>query len=114
VDRIDPVVASVLQSFNVGVDHYSGKLRSVNRCLPTELFLCFGSVTIMELATIVAETVGYQGEIEWDTSKPDGTPRKLLDVSRLTKSGWTAAIDLKVGIRSTVEWYRDNLASLRN
>ncbi|WP_087873024.1 GDP-L-fucose synthase family protein, partial [Arthrobacter globiformis] len=54
-------------------------------------------VTIKELATIVAEAVGYNGEIEWDTSKPDGTPRKLLDVSRLKQSGWTASIDLKDG-----------------
>lgn len=71
-------------------------------------------VTIKELASLVADAVGYQGEIEWDSSKPDGTPRKLLDVSRLAKSGWTASIGLEEGVRSTVEWYRNNLASLRN
>lgn len=70
-------------------------------------------VTIKELATLVAEAVGYRGDITWDASKPDGTPRKLLDVSKLTEAGWSASIGLQEGIRSTVEWYRDNLASLR-
>lgn len=70
-------------------------------------------VTIRELASLVAETVGYTGRIEWDTTKPDGTPRKLLDVSRLSQSGWSASIGLEDGIRSTVEWYRNNLLSLR-
>jgi GDP-L-fucose synthase len=70
-------------------------------------------VTIKELASLVAEAVGYEGAIEWDTSKPDGTPRKLLDVSKLTESGWSASIGLQEGIRQTVEWYRENLASLR-
>lgn len=71
-------------------------------------------VTIKELASIVADAVGYRGEIAWDSSKPDGTPRKLLDVTRLTQSGWTASISLKEGIQSTVDWYRNNLASLRS
>ncbi|MDV2976873.1 UNVERIFIED_CONTAM: GDP-L-fucose synthase [Actinomycetes bacterium ARC8] len=70
-------------------------------------------VTIRDLASLVAKAVGYKGEIEWDTSKPDGTPRKLLDVSKLADSGWTASIGLEEGIRSTVDWYRTNLATLR-
>lgn len=70
-------------------------------------------VTIKELASLVAEAVGYTGVMEWDTSKPDGTPRKLLDVSKLTHAGWSASIGLQDGIRTTVEWYRKNLASLR-
>ena len=70
-------------------------------------------VTIKELASLVAEAVGYQGDMEWDTSKPDGTPRKLLDVSKLTEAGWSASIGLDEGIRETVKWYRENLASLR-
>jgi GDP-L-fucose synthase len=70
-------------------------------------------VTIKELASIVAEAVGYQGAMEWDSSKPDGTPRKLLDVSKLSAAGWTASIKLDEGIRETVQWYRANLASLR-
>jgi GDP-L-fucose synthase len=70
-------------------------------------------VTIKELATLVAEAVGYGVDIEWDASKPDGTPRKLLDVSKLTQSGWVASVGLQEGIGSTVEWYRENLTSLR-
>lgn len=70
-------------------------------------------VTIKELAALVAEAVGYRGAIEWDTDKPDGTPRKLLDVSKLTEAGWSASIGLQEGIRTTVEWYQENLASIR-
>jgi len=60
-------------------------------------------VTIRELAEQVAQAVGYSGRIEWDASKPDGTPRKLLDVSRLASLGWTSRISLEDGLRSTVE-----------
>lgn len=70
-------------------------------------------VTIRELASLVADAVGYSGEILWDTTKPDGTPRKLLDVSKLTEAGWSASISLAEGIQSTVAWYRDNLLSVR-
>lgn len=66
----------------------------------------YGSdVTIRELASIVANVVGYDGPIEWDTSKPDGTPRKLMDSSRLRERGWSPRISLVDGIRSTYEWY---------
>lgn len=71
-------------------------------------------VTIRELASMVAAAVGFEGLIEWDTTKPDGTPRKLLDVSKLADSGWTASIALDDGIRSTVDWYRANVASVRS
>jgi GDP-L-fucose synthase len=70
-------------------------------------------VTIKELASLVADAVGYKGDIQWDSSKPDGTPRKLLDVSKLSEAGWTASIGLEEGIRETVAWYRSNMASLR-
>ncbi len=63
-------------------------------------------VSIRELAEMVADIVGYRGRIAFDTSKPDGTPRKLLDVSRLTATGWKASIPLREGIESTYEWYR--------
>lgn len=71
-------------------------------------------VTIRELASMVATAVGFSGEIAWDATKPDGTPRKLLDVSKLTDAGWTASIDLEQGIRRTVGWFRDNALSVRN
>ena len=62
-------------------------------------------VSIAELAETVAKVVGYDGPIEWDTSKPDGTPRKLLDVTKLTDLGWTASIPLDEGIASTYQWF---------
>ena len=61
--------------------------------------------TIRELAELVQRVVGHTGPIEWDTSKPDGTPQKRLDVSRVTQLGWRARIELEEGIRSTYEWY---------
>ncbi|GAA4288031.1 GDP-L-fucose synthase [Georgenia daeguensis] len=70
-------------------------------------------VTIKELAEIVADAVGYVGEIEWDTSKPDGTPRKLLDISQLRETGWSPEISLQDGIHSTVQWFRENHSKIR-
>ena len=65
-------------------------------------------VTIRELAELIREVVGYEGEIEFDTSMPDGTPRKLLDVSKLTGLGWKARIPLREGIQETYRWYLAN------
>jgi GDP-L-fucose synthase len=70
-------------------------------------------VSIAELAALVARTVGYAGRLEFDASKPDGTPRKLLDVSRLHALGWRARIGLEEGLRGTYAWYRDNEAQSR-
>jgi GDP-L-fucose synthase len=61
-------------------------------------------ISIRELAELIQRITGYTGAIEWDSSKPDGTPRKLMDVSRLTNAGWRASIPLETGIRSV---YRD-------
>ena len=70
-------------------------------------------VSIKELAGLVAETVGFQGDIRWDSSKPDGTPRKLMDVSRLKDAGWKARTGLKDGIQKTYRSYLDEKASGR-
>ncbi|KXF52012.1 GDP-fucose synthetase [Rhodococcus sp. SC4] len=70
--------------------------------------------TIKQIAEIVADEVGYTGRIDWDHSKPDGTPRKLLDVSNLHATGWSPNIGLREGIASTVSWYRDNVSALRS
>ena len=67
-------------------------------------------VTIKELAELVRDVVGYEGDIEWDTSKPDGTPRKLLDVSRIHAMGWQAQIGLRDGIAATYQWFQQNYA----
>ena len=66
-------------------------------------------VTIAELAGIVAHTTGFRGTLTFDTSKPDGTPRKLLDVSRLRNLGWSAKISLEDGIRQTYAWYLQSI-----
>ncbi len=66
--------------------------------------------SIREIAEFVAEAVGYAGETQWDPSRPDGTPRKLLDVTRLRETGWNHSIPLDAGILSTVEWFRQHQA----
>lgn len=65
-------------------------------------------LTIKELAQIIQRIVGHTGEILWDSSKPDGTPRKLMDVSKMTNSGWNAKIGLEEGIRETYAWFLEN------
>jgi GDP-L-fucose synthase len=67
-------------------------------------------LTIKELAELVADLAGFKGEIAWDSSKPDGTPRKVLDIGRIKSLGWFPTIDLNNGIASTIEWYIDATA----
>ena len=70
-------------------------------------------LSIRALAELVASVVGFCGTVEWDTAKPDGTPRKLLDVSRIQELGWSAEIPLDEGVRSTYRWYVEHLGDLR-
>ena len=70
--------------------------------------------TIREISQMVADAVGYRGETLWDTSHPDGTPRKLLDVSRLRGLGWEPRVDLAEGIASTVEWFAEHRSTVRS
>ena len=82
------------------MDHYSGNE-----------FFNVGSgkeITILELAEMVKKVTGYQGKIVMDSSKPDGTPRKLTDISRLKAMGWKPKIDLEEGLKQTYEWYKTN------
>ena len=69
-------------------------------------------ISIEELAMFIKKTVGFDGDIVFDTTKPDGTPRKLLDVARMAELGWKAKISLKDGIRQVYRWYRGNAADL--
>ncbi len=71
---------------------------------------CGEDLTIRELAALVQRVVGYDGPVEWDTSKPDGTPRKLMDVSRLRGLGWAPTVGLEEGIGRAYEWYLENRA----
>jgi GDP-L-fucose synthase len=65
-------------------------------------------ISIRELALLIKEIVEYKGDIIWNTSKPDGTPRKLLDISRLTSLGWKAKVSLREGILLTYNWFIKN------
>jgi GDP-L-fucose synthase len=91
--HVDDMAAACLHL----LEHYDGD-EHVNVGAGTD-------VSIAELASTVAKVVGYDGPIEWDTSKPDGTPRKLLDVTKLTELGWTASIPLDEGIAGTYQWF---------
>jgi GDP-L-fucose synthase len=71
-------------------------------------------LSIAEIAQKVSDTVGYTGRTLWDTSKPDGTPRKLLDVGRLSALGWSAEISLDDGLRGTVDWYLSHRSEIRS
>jgi GDP-L-fucose synthase len=64
-------------------------------------------ISIADLARLIARVVGYSGRVAFDTTKPDGTPRKLLDTSRLHAAGWTHRIGLEEGIRSTYQWFQE-------
>jgi GDP-L-fucose synthase len=63
-------------------------------------------ISIRELAQLIAQVVGWEGDFDFDTSMPDGTPRKLLDISRLRELGWSPRIDFIDGIRQTYDWFR--------
>ena len=70
-------------------------------------------ITIKELALLIQNIVGHEGDIQWDSSKPDGTPRKLMDVSRFDDEGWTYNIELENGIQSTYEWFLEHLDEIK-
>ena len=87
------------------LEHYDG---------PEQVNVGSGTdVTIRNIADTIASVVGYTGETQWDTAKPDGTPQKLLDVSKLARTGWTFKLTLHEGIQRTVAWYRDHAGALR-
>ncbi|MDA9898392.1 GDP-L-fucose synthase [Flavobacteriales bacterium] len=70
-------------------------------------------VTIKDLAKTIQKVVGHQGEIIWDSSKPDGTPRKLMDVSKMKAMGWTYTTELEDGIQKTYDWFLENIDSIK-
>ncbi|HEY6205834.1 MAG TPA: GDP-L-fucose synthase [Chthoniobacterales bacterium] len=72
---------------------------------------CGEDISIRELAERICDVVGFEGELTWDTSKPDGTPRKLLDVAKLKNLGWQPTISLREGIARTYEWFVNNVAA---
>lgn len=70
-------------------------------------------LTIKELAKTIQKVIGHKGPISWDTTKPDGTPRKLMDVSRMSELGWDAKIELEEGIQDTYKWFLEHLNEIK-
>ena len=70
-------------------------------------------VTIRELAETIQRIIGFNGKIIWDSSKPDGTPRKLMDVSKMFSVGWSYSTELEKGIEKTYQWFLDNIDSIK-
>lgn len=102
----DMADASVWIMENVDFDQLKGNSAEVRNC-----HINIGSgkeTTIRNLANLAKETVGYCGEIRWDATKPDGTPRKLTDVSRLHSLGWRHKVELEDGVAMLYKWYLDN------
>lgn len=92
------------------VDDLARAVLLVSEDYDSDMHLNVGSgleISIKDLANLVANLSGYTGEIEWDRSKPDGTPRKVLDSSRIRKLGWRPLVTLKDGIQATINWYRE-------
>jgi GDP-L-fucose synthase len=108
--HVDDMAAASLFVMGLSEDKYR------NQTSPTESHINVGSgndVSIGELAATVAEVVEYKGKIIFDASKPDGSPRKLMNVDLLKSLGWTKQIDLLAGIDQTYRWFIDNQNSLR-
>ena len=70
-------------------------------------------ITIKELAEIIQKIIGHQGKIIWDATKPDGTPRKLMDVSKMEAMGWTYSTELEEGVKKTYDWFLENIESVK-
>ena len=104
--HVDDMAAACLKLLGLPDAIYSDLVMRLKPCL-----INIGTgrdITIRDLAELVKEIVGFAGQIVFDTGKPDGTPQKLLDVSRMDKLGWSATISLRQGIADTYEWYKEN------
>ncbi len=88
---------------------------TLNNELPEHLYNVGTGIdlTIKELAELIQDIVGHKGNILWDSSKPDGTPRKLMDVSKLHQLGWKHKVTLKEGIEKTYDWFLKNTENLK-
>jgi GDP-L-fucose synthase len=101
---------SPLREFLFVDDLATAVLFALENKLPENLYNVGTGIdlTIKELALLIQQKVGHQGEIIWDSSKPDGTPRKLMDISKLKSLGWNPTVDLEVGIQKTYAWFLAN------
>jgi GDP-L-fucose synthase len=101
VDDLAEAIVFLLENVNAK-DLYQNGITQINIGMGKDL-------TINELAELISKVIGFKGKIVYDSSKPDGTPRKLMDVSRINKLGWKATTDLKTGIQKTYNWYLQKL-----
>lgn len=108
--HVDDMAAACLHIMNTSYEDYSVLVDE--RCSHVNIGTGV-DCSIKELAQTMCRVVGYQGALEFDTTKPDGTPRKLLDVSRLAQLGWRYSIDLEQGLNATYQWFLDNDEYLR-
>lgn len=102
VDDLAEAIVFLLEKINAK-DLYQEDITHINIGMGNDL-------TINELAELISEIIGYKGSIVYDSSKPDGTPRKLMDVTRINNLGWKAKTDLKTGIRQTYKWYLEKFS----
>ena len=112
MDDLAEACTFALESWNPNLNNENKNNYDNNTC-----WINVGSdneISIKDLAQLISEIVGFKGEILWDKSKPDGTPRKLLDSTKLQESGWKRSVGLQEGIALTYSWYKENLTNLRN
>ena len=108
--HVDDMADASLFVLDMDADTY----RAATKPMQSHINVGYGDdISIKELSEMIAGVTGFTGALSFDASKPDGTPRKLLDVSLLTRLGWTASIKLEDGLRQTYEWFRSNLSQLR-
>ena len=108
--HVDDMADACVHLLGLPDSQYTGMVKSLKPCL---INIGMGrDITIKELAELVKKIVDFKGKIVFDTSKPDGTPQKLLDISRMTKLGWKPQISLHEGIISTYRWYQENSRDL--
>lgn len=109
--HVDDMASACIYFMNVNQDIYDANTQSMLSHINVGTGV---DCTIHELVDTIAKVIGYKGKINFDTSKPDGTPRKLMDITRQKKLGWNASIDLESGIKATYEWFLNNSNSYRS
>lgn len=107
---VDDMAAASIYVMNLGFDQYA----KITEPMMSHINVGTGEdCTIRDLAEMIAEVVGFEGALEFDASKPDGTPRKVMDVSKLKKMGWTASVELRDGLAESYSWFLSNREHLR-
>ena len=108
--HVDDMAAACLHVLGLSKEHY----QACTEPMLSHLNVGTGTdVTIRELAETIQQVTGYQGDIVWDSSKPDGTPRKLMDVSKIKSLNWQPQIKLADGLASTYRWFVEHLGEFK-